>query len=74
MIEELIRKLEHLSDFKNLKKENETYKEYVKNLFSSANLEPLDTLLMKDWNRLENLLSQRMLINTKQAFPHNTSA
>ena len=27
---------------KNLKKENETYKEYVKNLFSSANLEPLD--------------------------------
>lgn len=42
MIEELIRKLQHLSDFKNLKKENETYKEYVKNLFSSANLEPLD--------------------------------
>ena len=42
MIEELIRKLQHLSDFKNLKKENETYKEYVKNLFSSANLEPHD--------------------------------
>jgi len=42
MIEELIRKLQHLSDYKNLKKENETYKEYVKNLFSSANLEPLD--------------------------------
>jgi DNA-binding response OmpR family regulator len=42
MIEELIRKLQHLNDFKNLKKENETYKEYVKNLFSSANLEPLD--------------------------------
>lgn len=42
MIEELIRKLQHLSDFKNLKKENETYKEYVKNLFCSANLDPLD--------------------------------
>ena len=42
MIEELIRKLQHLNDFKNLKKENETYKEYVKNLFASANLEPLD--------------------------------
>ena len=42
MIEELIRKLQHLSDFKKLKKENETYKEYVKNLFSSANLEPID--------------------------------
>ena len=42
MIEELIRKLQHLSDFKNLKKENATYKDYVKNLFSSANLDPID--------------------------------
>ncbi|MCD8544567.1 response regulator [Sulfurospirillum cavolei] len=42
MIEELIRKLQHLNQFKSLKKENETYKEYVKNLFSSAHLEPLD--------------------------------
>lgn len=42
MIEELIRKLQHLNDFKHLKKENETYKEYVKNLFSSASLDPLD--------------------------------
>ncbi|MBV5279615.1 MAG: response regulator [Campylobacteraceae bacterium] len=42
MIEELIRKLQHLSDFKNLKKENTTYKDYVKNLFASANLEPID--------------------------------
>ena len=42
MIEELIRKLQHLSDFKNLKKENATYKDYVKNLFASANLDPID--------------------------------
>ena len=42
MIEELIRKLQHLSDFKNLKKENATYKDYVKNLFASANLVPID--------------------------------
>ena len=42
MIEELIRKLQHLSDFKNLKKENTTYKDYVNNLFASANLEPMD--------------------------------
>ena len=42
MIEELIRKLQHLSDFKNLKKENATYKDYVKNVFASANLDPID--------------------------------
>lgn len=42
MIEELIRKLQHLSDFKNLKKENATYKDYVKNLFASTNLDPID--------------------------------
>ncbi len=42
MIEELIRKLQHLSDFKHLKKENVTYKEYVKNLFATANTEPID--------------------------------
>ena len=42
MIEELIRKLQHLSNFKTLKKENETYKEYVTNLFSSSNLDPID--------------------------------
>lgn len=42
MIEELIRKLQHLSDFKNLKKENTTYKDYVKNLFANAHLEPID--------------------------------
>ncbi len=42
MIEELIRKLQHLSDFKALKKENVTYKEYVKNLFATAQLEPID--------------------------------
>ena len=42
MIEELIRKLQHLNDFKNLKKENATYKDYVKNLFASANLDPID--------------------------------
>lgn len=42
MIEELIRKLQHLNEYKKLKKENETYKEYVTNLFASANLEPID--------------------------------
>jgi len=42
MIEELMRKLQHLSDFKHLKKENTTYKEYVKNLFATANIDPID--------------------------------
>ena len=42
MIEELIRKLQHLSDFRNLKKENETYKEYVKNSFAHTTIDPLD--------------------------------
>ena len=42
MIEELIRKLQHLNDFKYLKKENTTYKEYIKNLFAAANIEPID--------------------------------
>lgn len=42
MIEELIRKLQHLNDFKHLKKENGTYKEYIKNLFSATTIEPID--------------------------------
>jgi len=42
MIEELMRKLQHLSDFKHLKKENTSYKEYVKNLFATANIDPID--------------------------------
>jgi DNA-binding response OmpR family regulator len=42
MIEELMRKLQHLSDFKHLKKENTTYKEYVKNLFATANIDHID--------------------------------
>ena len=43
MIEELIRKLQHLKNFNALKKENTTYKEYVNNLFESAELQPIDT-------------------------------
>ena len=42
MIEELMRKLQHLSDFKYLKKENFTYKEYIKNLFAATTIEPID--------------------------------
>lgn len=42
MIEELMRKLRHLSDFNALKKENITYKEYVNNLFESSELEPIN--------------------------------
>ena len=43
MIEELIRKLQHLRYFNALKKENTTYKEYVNNLFDSSDLEPIST-------------------------------
>jgi len=43
MIEELIRKLQHLRYFNALKKENATYKEYVNNLFDSSNLQPIIT-------------------------------
>ncbi len=43
MIEELIRKLQHLKDFNALKKENTTYKEYVNNLFESSDLQPINT-------------------------------
>ena len=42
MIEELIRKLQHLKNFNALKKENISYKEYVNNLFESSNLDPID--------------------------------
>lgn len=42
MIEELMRKLQHLKNFKSLKKENITYKEYVNNLFESSDLEPIN--------------------------------
>jgi CheY-like chemotaxis protein len=43
MIEELIRKLQHLRHFNALKKENNTYKEYVNNLFESSELQPINT-------------------------------
>lgn len=43
MIEELIRKLQHLNNFNALQKENKTYKEYVRNLFESSDVEPIDT-------------------------------
>lgn len=42
MIEELMRKLQHLSDFKHLKRENTTYKEYIKNLFVPSSSETID--------------------------------
>ena len=42
MIEELIRKLQHLRNFNALQKENVTYKEYVNNLFESSELEPIN--------------------------------
>lgn len=42
MIEELIRKLQHLNKFKILKLENETFKDYVKHHFCGAALDPLD--------------------------------
>ncbi|WP_458699834.1 response regulator [Sulfurospirillum sp. 1307] len=43
MIEELIRKLRHLSYFNELKRENKTYKDYVRNLFESSDLEPINS-------------------------------
>jgi len=42
MIEELIRKLQHLKNFNALEKENKTYKEYVNNLFESSDLQPIN--------------------------------
>lgn len=41
MIEELIRKLQHLTLFNSLKKENRTYKEYVNNLFESSDIKAI---------------------------------
>ncbi len=41
MIEELIRKLQHLKEFNALKRENKTYKDYVENLFESSDLQPI---------------------------------
>jgi CheY-like chemotaxis protein len=41
MIEELIRKLQHLSYFSSLRRENKTYKEYVNNLFESSDIKPI---------------------------------
>ncbi len=43
MIEELIRKLKHLSDFNRIKKENQAYKTYLEHLFEGANLPPIDS-------------------------------
>jgi DNA-binding NtrC family response regulator len=38
MIEELVRKLKHLSDFDTIKRENKTYKSYLSHSFESSNL------------------------------------
>lgn len=43
MIEELIRKLQHLKEFNALSQENATYKEYVSHLFESAELSPIES-------------------------------
>ncbi len=43
IIEELIRKLQHLKKFESLEKENSTYKEYISNLFISSEIKPIDT-------------------------------
>ncbi|MDD3325025.1 MAG: response regulator [Sulfurospirillaceae bacterium] len=42
MIEELIRKLQHLSCFNNLKRENKTYKEYIGNLLEISQAQSID--------------------------------
>lgn len=42
MIEELIRKLQHLKNYHALKKENKTYREYINNLFENSDMKPLD--------------------------------
>ncbi len=42
MMEELIRKLNHLLDYNISKKENMTYKEYLKNLFKNTKVHKLD--------------------------------
>lgn len=42
MIEELVRKLKHLADFDTIKKDNNTYKRYLKHIFESTNLPEFD--------------------------------
>ena len=42
MIEELIRKLEHLQDYIQYKKENQTYKNYINHLLKQTKVEKLD--------------------------------
>ena len=42
MIEELIRKLEHLNDYRKTKRENALYKEYIGNLFAPINTTTID--------------------------------
>ncbi len=42
MIEELVRKLQHLADFDTIKKDNNTYKRYLKHIFESTNLPEFD--------------------------------
>lgn len=43
MIEELVRKLKHLNDYDALKKENETFKDYLSHTFESTNLPKINT-------------------------------
>ncbi len=43
MIEELIRKLKHLSDFNKIAKENKTYKTYLEHTFKGVAIPPINT-------------------------------
>ncbi len=43
MIEELMRKLQHLNDFDTMKKENITYRRYLKHIFESTNVPAIKT-------------------------------
>ncbi|WP_024954396.1 response regulator [Sulfurospirillum arcachonense] len=74
MIEELIRKLQHLKNYNALKKENVTYKEYVNNLFESSDLQPINiktklpVLLKTNFQKHADAVVFHYSVETKEPF------
>ncbi len=74
MIEELVRKLQHLNDFDTIKKDNNTYKRYLKHIFESTNIPEFNskikfpTIIKTNFQKLADALVFDYCAKTKKSF------
>ncbi len=74
MIEELVRKLKHLSDFDMIKRDNDTYKRYLKHIFESTNIPEFNSkikfpaIIKTNSQKIADALVFEYCAKTKQPF------